>query len=82
MSVYIYIYIPSQPLPIQVIRGELPGILIVPDELSSGSLFASEVILVAAVTIFAAEITQNPNYDEAMGPFGLGMAVFMAALTS
>lgn len=66
----------------QAIRGAPPAALIIPDEASSASIFASEVILVAAVTIWAAEITQNPDYDEPMGPFGLGMSVFMAVLSS
>nr|XP_039267483.1 aquaporin-8-like [Styela clava] len=65
----------------QVIRGAPPQALIIPDEASSWSILASEMIFVASFTIFAAELTQNPKNDDPLGAMGLAMAVFMSILS-
>lgn len=65
----------------QVIRGAPPPALIIPDDASSWSIFLSEAIMVASITMYAAELTQNPKMNDPLGVLGLGMSVFMCALS-
>lgn len=64
----------------QLIRGAPPPALVIPDDVSSVSIFFNEVIMVASVTMLVAELTQNPRMSDPLGDLGVGMSVFMCLL--